>query len=1059
MHAKRIAAVAALAALAIVIGLWAPGPQIPAAVRAADPPRTERQGAWLDSLVFSEQGSASAAIDQLQADELDVYAQSVSGGTLLQRVLEDPDLTCTEAFGGYNELTFNPAGPEFYDGRLNPFSNAHIREAMNRLIDRDYLAQELFDGMAVPMFTSLLPNLSVDYIRYQSTVEAIEAQYAYDLAQAHDAINAQMLAMGAYLQDGTWHYNGAPVTVVFIIRVEDVRRDIGDYVADQLEAVGFTVDRQYKTRAQASPIWNQSDPWEGRWHIYTGGWIATNVSRDDATNFGYFYTPLGSGSPLWQNYDPTPAYLDVATQLWNSAFSNMAERDALFTQALPMAMDDAGAAPPEGSGSLRVWLANSAGIYPRRAETVVASDRGGGIPGAQMFPYVARFEGTEGGDMRIAQPGLLVEPWNPIAGSNWLYDIFPIRATQDYGAIVDPNTGLTWAQRITSAACVVKEGLPVGKTLDWIALSFAPTVTVPDNAWADWDATTQTFIEASDMPTPTLEANAKCTVTYPADLFGTVTWHDGSPLDASDFVMRMIMAFDMGKPESAIYDEALAPQVNAFLSHFRGVTIDSLDPLVITTYDDAWYLDAESMVLPWWPNYSQGPSAWHNLAPAIRAEAAGELAFSTDKAGQLGVEWTNYVGGASLPILESWMDQSTAEHYIPYQPTMGAYVTQAEADARWAALQVWYAAHGHFWLGTGPFYVEQVSLDPKALTLGHFDAFVDVAGRWDAFAAPAQPQVVINHANGAPGSYFNVTGTGFPPDDTAFVVVNNTLLGSVTVDPSGGVAFTLSTLEADPGLYHVRVSVNPSAGVAFTLDEALPVQPREGDFPLVIVPDGLITHYLYMPLLMRNYDPALLYFDDFSDPNSGWSTGQWEWGSLGYQDGEYEVNLYDVGGATIGAPINSLPGGFSSEADMRLLSGATPAYGLMLHTDQDTEYNFKIHPVEQEYMLWYWDGSQWNLLAGGPSGAINPGNAHNHLKIEWTGDELAVYVNGQFLASVSTAAYGSASQGIVFHDGPAIARYDNYEVRSLSGGAGAPVVQPRKGEVKILRAEEMPPLR
>ena len=75
------------------------------------------------------------------------------------------------------------------------------------------------------------------------------------------------------------------------------------------------------------------------------------------------------------------------------------------------------------------------------------------------------------------------------------------------------------------------------------------------------------------------------------------------------------------------------------------------------------------------------------------------------------------------------MDQSTAEHYIPYGPTMGAYVTQAEADARWAGLQAWYTARGHFWLGTGPFYVEQVSLDPKALTLGHFDGFVDAAGR------------------------------------------------------------------------------------------------------------------------------------------------------------------------------------------------------------------------------------------------------------------------------------------------------------------------------------------
>jgi len=68
------------------------------------------------------------------------------------------------------------------------------------------------------------------------------------------------------------------------------------------------VDFQYKTRSEASPIWNQSDPNEGLWNWYTGGWITTAISRDDATNFGYFYTNLGSGSPLWQNYKPSDAF-------------------------------------------------------------------------------------------------------------------------------------------------------------------------------------------------------------------------------------------------------------------------------------------------------------------------------------------------------------------------------------------------------------------------------------------------------------------------------------------------------------------------------------------------------------------------------------------------------------------------------------------------------------------------------------------------------------------------------------------------------------------------------
>ena len=46
------------------------------------------------------------------------------------------------------------------------------------------------------------------------------------------------------------------MTIIAIIRTEDERKQIGDYVCNQLETIGFTRDRQYKTRSEASPIWN-----------------------------------------------------------------------------------------------------------------------------------------------------------------------------------------------------------------------------------------------------------------------------------------------------------------------------------------------------------------------------------------------------------------------------------------------------------------------------------------------------------------------------------------------------------------------------------------------------------------------------------------------------------------------------------------------------------------------------------------------------------------------------------------------------------------------------------
>ena len=1046
MHTKRLLCVAALAALALAAGLWVPGPQAPAAVQAADPTGPQQQGPYLDSMVFTAVAEPADAVAALQADELDLYAYSVRDKDLFQVVSNDPDLSYTTAFGSYNELTFNPAGPEFNDGRLNPFSNAAIRAEMNRLIDRDYIVQEIMGGLGIPKYTSLNAHYP-DYDRYRTTAEAIEAEYAYNFSQAQAAIAAEMEAMGAYLQGGIWHYDGAPVTVIFLIRTEDERRQMGDYAAGQLEAAGFSVDHHYCTVYECSPLWNQSDPAAGLWNIYTGGWITTAISRDDATNFGYFYTPLGSGSPLWQSYHPTPEFQAVADALWTNDFSSMAERDALFEQALWMAMDDAGAAPPEGAGSLRVWLEDRTSFAPQRAEVIAPADLAGGVARAEVFPYEARFDGEEGGSMRIAQPGVLIEPWNAIAGSNWVYDAFPLRATQDYGLISDPATGLYNAQHVESAACVVKEGFVVNKTLDWIDLSFAPVVEVPSGAWADWDAATQTFITAADMPTPTLEANAKCTVTYPADLFDTVTWHDGSPLDAADFVMRMIMAFDVGKEESPIYNESLAPQVEAFLSHFRGVVIESTDPLVITTYDDLTYLDAEWMVIPWWPNHWQGPGSWHALAPAIRAEAAGQLAFSTGKANLLGVPWTDMISGGSLGILEGWMDQSAAEGYIPYLPTLGAYVTGAEADARWAALQAWHGEYGHFWVGTGPFYLAWANRDTPALVLGRF-------------TGGGQPELVIDHESGAPGSYFNVTGTGFPAGRSALVSVNNTLLGSVAVDGTGQLAFTLDTGQAGLGEYLVRAGVDWMPGVPFALSSGQPEWPREGDFPVVVVPSGLIKSSVYLPIALRSFSPGLLYSDNFSDPESGWWTLDDSWATFRYVDGEYEMKFYSGGsGASSWAPTAPLPGGFSIEADVRMMSLTYARYGLMMYTSGDTAYYYVVDPLSPYYQVQFWDGDEWQELAYGTSGAIHIGTGTNHLKMAWTGSHLLLYANDQYLATVATNAYDDAWQGVFLWSNayPVAARFDNFAVRDLPGGGLS--VEPAPAEARFLRVDVLPPTR
>jgi peptide/nickel transport system substrate-binding protein len=385
--------------------------------------------------------------------------------------------------------------------------------------------------------------------------------------------------------------------------------------------------------------------------------------------------------------------------------------------------------------SERVWLIDQISFSPQVANLEVTYDLAGGVAGASIYPYTIRFAGEEGGVVRWAQPGVLVEPWNPIGGSNWVYDQTVENATTDYGLMPDPYTGLFWPQRIEGATVTAVEGLPIAKTLDWVGLEFADQIDVPADAWADWDATTQTFIPAGEGVT----ANVKVTVTYPSDLWTTITWHDGSPITIGDFVIGMITGFDMAKPESLNYDEANVPAFEAFMSHFKGVKITSVDPLTIETYDDQYYLDAEWIVRyvgTWYPNYGYGTAAWHNLALGLQADADGALVFTADKADALGVEWMSWIGGPSLDILAGYLEADVAAPFIPYEPTLGQYVTADEAAARYANLQNWYDTHRHFWIGTGPFYLDAVFPVEGSITLTRYDAYPDPSDKWSRFTAP-----------------------------------------------------------------------------------------------------------------------------------------------------------------------------------------------------------------------------------------------------------------------------------------------------------------------------------
>jgi peptide/nickel transport system substrate-binding protein len=781
------------------------------------PAPIDRQGAWLDTIIMVEEPSADAAVSRLEVGDIDLYAFAIASPDTAANIMASPNLTYARAFGNHDELTFNPCGPVFETtGALNPYAVPRMREAMNWLVDREYIAQELYGGMAVPRWFNI-NNASNDYAAHADVAKALERTYGYNPDLAREVITEEMEALGATLTGGVWTYEGSPVEIIVLIRTEDTRRQIGDYVGNQLEDIGFTVVRDYRTAAEAGAIWLNADPCEGRFHIYTGGWISTAVPRDLGWTFAYFYTDTGRAEPLWQAYENDPEFYEIAIRLDTNDFRTLEERSELFARALELAMQD----------SVRFWLVDRAPIYPMRQGVSVASDLYGGPSGSWIWMETIRREGEVGGSMTIALPSILTAPWNPLDGSNWIFDMMVVRALGWTAYRPDLYTGLYWPYYFERAEVFVEEGLPVGQTLDWVTLTFEPEITVPDDTWVHWDAAEQRFITAGELNDyiagldeeqqevfqnrygdflEDRRTASRNVVHYPADLYDTVTWHDGSPFSIGDILMYMILTLDRGNPDSVIYDSTKAPALSSFLSAFRGVRILSEDPLVLETYTDNYQLDAEININTWWPAYAQGGGPWHMLALGIFAEAEELGAFSPGRAEQLNVDRFSYVAGPTIEILRDQLTAAQEEGRMPYEPTFSEYISADEVEMRYANMAEWHRARGHLWVGNGPYFLQRAFPVEGTVILQRFTDFPFPADRWDVFTEPIIPVVEVDGpARVAPGTEatFDVFVTF---QDEPYALEDITEVKYLVFDATGELVHVGAAEAVDDGLWELTLS-------------------------------------------------------------------------------------------------------------------------------------------------------------------------------------------------------------------------------------------------------------
>jgi hypothetical protein len=197
------------------------------------------------------------------------------------------------------------------------------------------------------------------------------------------------------------------------------------------------------------------------------------------------------------------------------------------------------------------------------------------------------------------------------------------------------------------------------------------------------------------------------------------------------------------------------------------------------------------------------------------------------------------------------------------------------------------------------------------------------------------------------------------------------------------------------------------------------------------------------------------FFDDFSNPASGWSVGEDDDIRTEYLNGEYRTltknnrNMYFFSAPTCDR-VN-----YVVEVDARWEGIPGASYGLIFGITGNTPdefYLFHVNTAFMEYELLRFDDGH-RIVPRSFSGAIKAGTDSNHLKVIRNGDQITLEVNGEVLGTVTDDKFtGMTGVGILTNpyrgEPTSDVRYDNFSVMGLPSSSR--VVQDRYADTSSM---------
>ncbi|MFZ0557081.1 MAG: ABC transporter substrate-binding protein [Nitrososphaeraceae archaeon] len=690
---KRVVVLAILALLPL--GL------LSSAFAGAAAAQTNETGAYVNGVRFIQYLDDNVALEELKSGNLDTYYFSIPLEAASE-IKNIPSLKEYDKLSGSFGLLLNPA-PSNDSGALNPLSLREVRYAMNYLIDREFVVDEILKGLGTP----LVGPYGINSPEYFNVIDSLESSgLRYNPRLAEQIITAAMTEAGALKENGKWMFNGKPVSISILIRSDNQPlRSVGELVASEMERAGFTMKRTYGDLNKANTVVYGSNPQDLGWNIYTeafggtGGFVKYNPVIPSQMYAPYFGNMPGQQNPAFWNYE-NDSIDEITQRIQFLNFTSEEERNSLVRNATDLGVQEA----------VRIFIAQLIDPYVASSDlTGLVNDFGAGISSKFSLINVRTKDPSNTLDIGVKQ--ISQGAWNGVGGCSDQYCRDISTALSDPGTFRNPYTGEVIPMR-TPWVNITTRG-PLDKLI------------VPNNSM-NWDPISQQW-----------KGPGKNNTAFTVVKFNTLysNWHNGIPMTPADLLYPQYFAFewgmDTGDPADLTKDPEFMAGVQPGLPLVKGIRF--LNNQTVESYIDQWHFDDKELAgtATVWAG-----EPWEITAASERLVSSGKAAFSRGEATSKNLPWLSPIVPSHAAMIRNELVTMKAEGFVP--APLRDYVTSEEAIKRYDASIKWIDTHKHAIIGNGPFYLDSYNPEGRVITLKAFrdSSYPFEQGHWSQYETP-----------------------------------------------------------------------------------------------------------------------------------------------------------------------------------------------------------------------------------------------------------------------------------------------------------------------------------